>query len=106
MAGYHEPPGRVFWEEFCLTWFSLAVFLSHCRCFLPLFFSPQIKGGAYPSFGDFDRDLKLMWKNCRTYNLEVCDKQSHVFSVELDVMCYFFRTRATASSGTMMEAVG
>eukprot|EP00903_Cladosiphon_okamuranus_P008965 g8577.t1 len=30
----------------------------------------KIKGGAYPSFGDFDRDLKLMWKNCRTYNAE------------------------------------
>ncbi|CAM9315627.1 unnamed protein product, partial [Hapterophycus canaliculatus] len=28
----------------------------------------KIKGGGYPSFGDFDRDLKLMWKNCRTYN--------------------------------------
>ncbi|CBJ32764.1 conserved unknown protein [Ectocarpus siliculosus] len=30
----------------------------------------KIKGGGYPSFGDFDRDLKLMWQNCRTYNGE------------------------------------
>lgn len=31
----------------------------------------QIKGGGYPSFGDFDRDLKLMWENCRLYNSAV-----------------------------------
>lgn len=28
----------------------------------------QIKGGRYTSFEDFDRDLRLMWENCRVYN--------------------------------------
>lgn len=35
----------------------------------------QIKGGAYQSFGDLDRDLKLMWENCRKYNGPVSASQ-------------------------------
>ena len=55
------------YDELLVLGFSNVQFLSLRNIF---FSSTQIKGGGYPSFGDFDRDLKLMWKNCRTYNLK------------------------------------